>query len=58
MKFADGFEFSAKNPQSTPLLTINVPIGLQFGSNAGSVLVRGSSLQVNPGRSLTLVGAM
>ncbi|MEH1862284.1 MAG: filamentous hemagglutinin N-terminal domain-containing protein [Nostoc sp.] len=56
MKFADGFEFSAKNPQSTPLLTINVPIGLQFGSNAESVSVRGSNLQVNPGRSLILVG--
>ncbi|MDZ8263325.1 filamentous hemagglutinin N-terminal domain-containing protein [Nostoc sp. ChiQUE01b] len=56
MKFTDGFEFSAKNPQSTPLLTINVPIGLQFGSNSASVLVRGSSLQVNPGRNLTLVG--
>ncbi|MBE9105225.1 filamentous hemagglutinin N-terminal domain-containing protein [Nostoc cf. edaphicum LEGE 07299] len=56
MKFADGFEFSAKNPQSTPLLTINVPIGLQFGSNAGNVSVERSNLQVNPAKSLILVG--
>nr|WP_242038586.1 filamentous hemagglutinin N-terminal domain-containing protein [Chroococcidiopsis sp. [FACHB-1243]] len=54
--FGDGFEFSARNPQSTPLLTINVPIGLQFGSNAGSVSINGSSLQVIPGRSLVLIG--
>ncbi|WP_407890582.1 filamentous hemagglutinin N-terminal domain-containing protein, partial [Scytonema sp. NUACC26] len=55
MKFADGWEFSA-NPQPTPLLTINVPVGLQFGSNAGSVSIRGSSLQVNPEKSLALIG--
>ncbi|MEH2290087.1 two-partner secretion domain-containing protein [Nostoc sp.] len=56
MKFTDGFEFSAKNPQSTPLLTINVPIGLQFGSNAGNISVERSNLQVNPAKSLILVG--
>ncbi|KYC35392.1 hypothetical protein WA1_06085 [Scytonema hofmannii PCC 7110] len=56
LKFADSTEFNATNPQSTPLLTINVPIGLQFGSNAASVSISGSRLQVNPGKSLALVG--
>ncbi|MBG1269841.1 filamentous hemagglutinin N-terminal domain-containing protein [Nostoc sp. WHI] len=36
-KFADGLEFSAKAPENIPLLTINVPIGLQFGGNPGSI---------------------
>ena len=65
LKFADGFEFSATAPQSTPLLTINVPIGLQFGQNPGSIQNQsvatnsnGESvgLQVEPGKTLALVG--
>ncbi|OKH32656.1 hypothetical protein NIES2119_25580 [[Phormidium ambiguum] IAM M-71] len=40
-KFADGVEFSATNPQNTPLLSINVPIGLQYGKNAGEIRVQG-----------------
>ncbi|BAZ56887.1 filamentous hemagglutinin outer membrane protein [Calothrix sp. NIES-4105] len=56
MKFSDGFEFNAKNPQPTPLLTINVPIGLQFGSNPGDISINGSNLEVKPGKGLTLVG--
>ncbi|MEH2071563.1 MAG: filamentous hemagglutinin N-terminal domain-containing protein [Nostoc sp.] len=39
IKFADGFEFSAKNPSTTPLLTISVPIGLQFNGGEGNIVV-------------------
>jgi filamentous hemagglutinin family protein len=36
LKFADGTEFSATNPNANPLLTVSVPIGLQYGSNPNS----------------------
>ncbi len=50
LKFADGTEFSAKTPQTTPLLTISVPIGLQFGKDSGKILLQGpgSSLSQDP----------
>ncbi|MEH1823058.1 MAG: filamentous hemagglutinin N-terminal domain-containing protein [Nostoc sp.] len=34
IKFSNGSEFSAINPQSPTLLKINTPTGLQFGSNS------------------------
>ncbi|OKH54522.1 hypothetical protein NIES2101_06830 [Calothrix sp. HK-06] len=37
MKFNDGFEFKATNSESTPLLTVSTPIGLQFGANPGNI---------------------
>ncbi|MEH2106127.1 two-partner secretion domain-containing protein [Nostoc sp.] len=43
IKFADGFEFSARNPSTTPLLTISVPIGLQFNGGEGNIIVRTAS---------------
>jgi len=42
INFADGTHFSAKNTQTTTLLTVNVPIGLGFGSNPGGIRVQGS----------------
>ena len=39
--FENGFEFSATNPQAPPLLTINIPIGLNFRENPGSIVVEG-----------------
>jgi filamentous hemagglutinin family protein len=72
IKFADGFEFSATIPENTPLLTISVPIGLQFGVNPQRILVQGNgqglrtidapiidtqnALRVQPNQTLALVG--
>jgi filamentous hemagglutinin family protein len=65
IKFADGFEFNAKNPQSTPLLTINVPVGLQLGNSPGNIVNQSQGrndrdetvgLTVPKGRTLALVG--
>jgi len=65
LKFADGTQFSATEPQTTPLLTVSVPIGLQFGGSTGSILNQSVAvdsngtpvgLQVQPGKTLGLVG--
>lgn len=42
IKFADDSEFSAVNPQASSLLTVNIPIGLQYGADSGNIIVRGS----------------
>ena len=42
LNFADGTQFSAIAPTTTPLLTISIPIGLQFGQNPGSIVVQGT----------------
>jgi filamentous hemagglutinin family protein len=55
VKFADGTEFSATTPSSPPLLTVSVPIGLQYGGMAG-IQVQESTLAVQPDRTLALVG--
>ena len=34
LRFADGTEFSAINSQVQPLLTVSLPVGLQFGDSA------------------------
>ncbi|WP_339377939.1 two-partner secretion domain-containing protein [Calothrix sp. NIES-2100] len=66
--FGNGLEFSATNPQAPPLLKINVPIGLQFGNNPGSITIGKKNpqyyltpqsptlVEVKPGKTLTLVG--
>ena len=68
----EGFEFSTVDPNSPPLLTVNVPIGLQFGESPGEgeISVRSQpleltgeefaalagDLQVAPGEALLLAG--
>ncbi|BAY50577.1 filamentous hemagglutinin-like protein (plasmid) [Scytonema sp. HK-05] len=71
LKFADGFEYSATAPQSTSLLSISVPVGLQYGANPGGIQVIGdgqgiratsdfidttNALRVEPNQTLALVG--
>lgn len=48
IKFADGSTFSATNPSAPPLLTINVPIGLQFGSNPGRIINQSQATSLVP----------
>ncbi len=64
LKFANGTEFSAIKPQA-PLLSINMPIGLQFGANPGSIINQSQTtnsnnqvvgLQVPLGKTLALLG--
>ncbi|MEH2306876.1 two-partner secretion domain-containing protein [Nostoc sp.] len=55
--FPNGVEFSATNPQAPPLLAINVPIGLQFGSQPGSITSQAvNELSVGSGSTLALLG--
>ncbi len=54
--FDNGYEFSATAPQAAALLTVNIPIGLNFRDNPGPIEVQGSTLQVTPGNTLALIG--
>ena len=65
INFADGTQFSAIPTQAPPLLTVSIPIGLQYGANNGSIRVEGAGspsvqqgfgLRVAPGRTLALLG--
>ena len=50
INFADDTEFSATNPEA--LLTVNIPIGLQYGDRPGDIEVRGTgnNLSIDPDR--------
>ncbi|MGB7519679.1 MAG: filamentous hemagglutinin N-terminal domain-containing protein [Spirulinaceae cyanobacterium] len=55
--FPGGNVFSATNPESAPLLTVNAiaPVGLQFEGSGGTIINQGN-LGVNAGEGLSLVG--
>ncbi len=70
LNFADGNFFSATEPQTSPLLTVSVPVGLQFGQSAGIIQNQSQAtrffpesgrespvgLEVQPNKTLALVG--
>ncbi|MEH1941315.1 MAG: filamentous hemagglutinin N-terminal domain-containing protein [Nostoc sp.] len=70
LNFADGTKFSATSPQTTPLLTVSVPVGLQFGATAApirnqsqaeadgeiNIFGQGVGLQVQQDKTLALIG--
>jgi filamentous hemagglutinin family protein len=69
INFADGTKFSSTQPQTAALLTINIPIGLQFGATSAPIYNQSQSfaddannfdnpggLQVPTGKTLALIG--
>ena len=42
INFADGAEFSAVDPNASPLLTVSIPAGLQYGRENGDLTVKGT----------------
>ncbi|NJO42382.1 MAG: filamentous hemagglutinin N-terminal domain-containing protein [Cyanobacteria bacterium CRU_2_1] len=63
--FADSTEFSAIDPLTTPLLTVSVPVGLQFGQDPGFIINRSQAvntfgtpvgLEVQADQTLALIG--
>lgn len=54
--FNDGLSFSSRDSESVPLLSVSVPVGLQFGALASPITVEQGSLVVNPGESLGFLG--
>ncbi|MEG3960029.1 two-partner secretion domain-containing protein, partial [Microcoleus sp. herbarium2] len=66
--FNNGFEFSSANPQTVPLLAINIPVGLRFRKNPGAIInsssvtevIEGTTIPVGlavpPGQTLAVVG--
>jgi len=56
LEFADGSTFSAVNPDGAPLLEMNVPIGLQYGTGRSGSIINAGELTVDPGENLTLTG--
>ena len=46
IKFIDGMEFSAIKPQYPSLLTLNVPVGLQFSGSPGAINVQGNGFPI------------
>ena len=46
--FDNGFEFSAANPNAVPLLAINIPVGLSFRENPGTIVNTSQAIGPTP----------
>jgi filamentous hemagglutinin family protein len=55
-QFPGGTQFSATNPEAPPLLSINVPLGVQYGAQPGKITVNQANLEVSSQQSLILLG--
>ncbi len=57
-QFADGLEFGTEGAGmgALPLLSVEVPVGIQYGSVAEPITVNGSLLEVPPTETLALLG--
>ncbi|MEG4226105.1 S-layer family protein [Microcoleus sp. N9_B2] len=42
--FNNGVEFSSTNPQTSPLLTVNIPVGLRFRDNPGAIVNQSTAI--------------
>ena len=68
IRFSDGIEFSAANTETEALLTVNIPVGLQYGKSPGAIISNGivvnegtdeeffPKLSINPGKTIALIG--
>ncbi|MBE7385053.1 MAG: filamentous hemagglutinin N-terminal domain-containing protein [Leptolyngbya sp. SIO1E4] len=54
-RFADGSEFRATNPNDAPLVTVNIPLGLQLEPASLTPILTAADLTV--GQDLTLLGS-
>ena len=54
--FEEGGEFSAANPGGGALLSVNMPLGVQFGQVPQGDLTNSGDLAVGPGQGITLYG--
>lgn len=51
--FSDGSQFSARNPNAAPLLSVSVPLGVQFNNQPSAIINSGN---LSTGQNLALMG--
>ncbi|MDJ0649218.1 MAG: filamentous hemagglutinin N-terminal domain-containing protein [Xenococcaceae cyanobacterium MO_188.B19] len=54
--FADGTTFNTKVSNTTPLLTVSMPIGLQYGANPGTITSNNITGSLKEGEIIALLG--
>lgn len=57
INFVDGTQFSAVSPQTTPLLTVDAPVGLGFRGDPGEIRVQGTGHTLIGENFMPVVGA-